>query len=151
MSLSVLKKNVFFELLNLAGRVFLVVRHSEAIDLGRKTFTEEEKKNGMTLVFTERMSIHWDAAGISTTLTFGSQPYRCFIPSADILAIYSPDLQVQLTTAGDEQAENSADSACCGASCQKQPPPRKKHGKVIAVDFAKRLRRTEDNPDKEDA
>lgn len=151
MSLSALKKNVFFELLNLAGRVFIVVRHSEAIDLGRKVFTEDEKKNGMTLVFTERMAIQWDAAGISTTLTFGSQPHRCFIPSADILAIYSPDLQVQLTTAGDEPAENNADSAACGASCLKHQPPRKKRGKVIAVDFAKRLRRNEDNPDKENA
>jgi len=151
MSLSALKKNVFFELLSLAGRVFIVVRHSEAIDLGRKVFTEDEKKNGMTLVFTERMAIQWDAAGISATLTFGSQRHRCFIPSADILAIYSPDLQVQLTMAGGEPTENTADSAGCGASCLKNQPPRKKHGKVIAVDFARRLRRHEDNADKEDA
>lgn len=145
-----LKKNVFFELLNLSGRVYIVVRYSPDVDLGKKVFTEDEKLNGLTLVFTTRMPVQWNAAGIATTLSFGAQAYRCFIPSQDILAIYSPDLHVQLTCAPEDTA-TVTEKPSRGQTAPKQSPMRKKQGKVIEVDFAKRLRREADESDKEDA
>lgn len=136
MKLNDLKKNVFFELLNIAGRVYMVVRYSPNVDLGRKVFTEDEKTNGLTLVFTTRMNIQWDSVGLATMLTFGSQAYRCFIPAEDILAIYSPDLQVQLTCPGGDFPATESKSEHPGQSA-----PRKKAGQVIEIDFATRLRK----------
>jgi hypothetical protein len=96
------------------------------------------------------MPVQWDAAGIATTLSFGAQAYRCFIPSPDILAIYSPDLHVQLTCAP-EDAASVLERSSREQTAPKQAPLRKKQGKVIEVDFAKRLRRGGDESDKEDA
>lgn len=152
-ALNDLKKNMFFELLNLAGRVYVVVRFSPDVDLGRRTFTPEEQKSGLTLVFTTRMAIQWDSVGLSTTLTFGAQPCRCFIPSHDMIAIYSPDLQVQLTASPDEAL--SRKPCCTDASCRDSAPSQKtagkKRGTLIEVDFAKKLREKKEPFDKEDA
>jgi hypothetical protein len=141
MSIPDLKKTVFFELLSLAGRVFIAVRYSENIDLGKKTFTEEEKRSGITLVFTDRMPIQWDDEGINTVLSFGSQTYRCFIPDETIFAIYSPDLRVQLTTAADEALDHPEPKSECTASCRKKSGQQKESGKLISVDFTNRVRR----------
>jgi hypothetical protein len=154
MKLNDLKKNVFFELLNLVGRVYMVVRYSPDVDLGRKVFTEDEKANGLTLVFTTRMNIQWDAVGLSTTLSFGAQAYRCFIPSKDILAIYSPELQVQFTTAPQELitgTDPEPKKAPCAHPCPEKLPIRKaapKRGALIEVDFATRLRKKKETTGK---
>jgi hypothetical protein len=53
--LNELKKTVFYELLNLAGRVLIVVRYSESVSVGNRGLLPEEKENGLVLVLTCRM------------------------------------------------------------------------------------------------
>ena len=96
--LNKLKKNIFFEFLNLIGRVFILVRYSENVILGNRGFTAEEKDNGIILVFNSKMNFLWDDYGITVTLVFGTSPQKCFIPVEDIAAIYSPELNAQFTS-----------------------------------------------------
>lgn len=163
MALNNLKRNVFYELLELVGRVFVVLRYSPEVSLGKRHFTEEEKHSGLTLVFTNRMPLQWDDHGITTTLTFGAQAQKCFIPSASIVAVYSPELQVQLTASSPEDAEDEklASPAPKGIDpARLRRGPRRatirekggQHGRLIEVDFAKRLKKKPNNaPEKEDA
>ena len=93
-----LKKTIFYEMLDMAGRVFIVARYSEDVVIGSRGFTEEEKKNGIVLVFNKSMNFTWDDLGISSTLVFGTSPQKCFVPVDHIVAIYSPELKSQFIT-----------------------------------------------------
>lgn len=94
-----LKKTIFYEMLDMAGRVFIVARYSENVMIGNRGFTEDEKKNGIVLIFNKSMNFSWDDSGISSTLVFGTSPQKCYIPADDIGAIYSPELNSQFITA----------------------------------------------------
>ncbi len=96
--LNELKRTIFHEMLDLAGRVFIVARYSEAVIIGNRGFTQDERKNGIVLVFNKSMNFTWDESGIASTLVFGTSPQKCFVPSDDIVAIYSPELQSQFIT-----------------------------------------------------
>jgi len=134
-----IKRHVFFEFLNLAGRAFIIVNCSRNVILGKRGFTEEEKKNGIILVFNSRMNFIWDERGISATLVFGNTPQKCFIPPGDIMAIYSPELDAQFI------AGQPAD----GISIEEEPAAGKemfageKLNKVIEVDFKKKRKKDE--------
>src|SRR5512136_1066987 len=95
MNLGSLKRHVFFELLNLAGRVFVLVEPSESVVLGRRGFSEDEKKNGIVLVFNSKMKFDWDDKVIRATLVFGTAPQKCVIPVEAIIAVYSPEAGAQ--------------------------------------------------------
>ncbi len=162
-ALNSLKRSVFYELLDLVGRVFIVVRYSPEVDLGSRAFSDEEKQSGLTLVFTSRMRVQWEEHGITTTLTFGARAQKCFIPSNDVAAVYSPEMQVQLTAAA--QDTEHADSRQAGTKPQvlnqvhvrrglrraKECESKQQHGKLLKVDFAQKLRRKKDDTGKEDA
>jgi hypothetical protein len=96
-----LKKNIFYEMLDMAGRVFIVARYSEDVVIGNRGFTEEEKRNGIVLVFNKSMNFTWDDFGISSTLVFGTSPQKCFVPLDHIVAIYSPELRSQFITSSE--------------------------------------------------
>src|SRR5208337_4722022 len=81
-----LKKHVFYELLHLAGRVFVLARYSEHVILGNRGFTADEKENGIILVFNSKMNFQWDEYGITATLVFGTSPQKCFVPVDEITA-----------------------------------------------------------------
>jgi len=152
-----MKRLVFFELLDLAGRVYIVVRYSDRVSLGKRSFTDEEQQKGLTLVFTSRMAIQWDGEGITATLVFGAQPHKCFIPADDVIAVYSPDLQTQFTsTPRQMSAEQPADERkhTMEPASIKGGPRRAairsenaERGRLIEVDFAARLAK---NSGKED-
>ncbi len=138
-----LKKHVFFELLNLAGRVFILVRYSDNVVLGKRGFTAEERENGIVLVFNPKMNFAWDEYGITVTLVFGTSPQRCFIPLEDITAIYSPELNTQFITA--PQGEESRKSRTkkniqtrdhAGDDIQSPEPSEN----VIKVDFTRKTK-----------
>jgi hypothetical protein len=93
-----LKRDVFYRMLDMAGRVFIVARYAENVIIGNRGFTEEEKKNGIVLVFNRSMNFSWDDSGITSSLVFGTSPQKCFIPADDIVAIYSPELTSQFVT-----------------------------------------------------
>ncbi len=91
-----LKKEVFNRLMDMSGRVFVLVRHSDKVIIGHRGFTEDEKEKGITLVFNQDMRFIWDDTGISATLSFGSTAEKCVIPTSDIVAIFSPEAGVQM-------------------------------------------------------
>ncbi len=95
LNLNSLKKHIFFEFINMAKRAFILIRYSEDVVLGRRGLTEEEKENGIILVFNDRMNFQWDDYGLTATLVFGTSPQKCFIPVDDIIAVYSPELNAQ--------------------------------------------------------
>lgn len=128
-----LKKHVFYELLDLAGRVMVMVKYSPDVIIGNRGFVGEEKESGIILVFNPKMKFSWDGRGISATLVFGAAPQKCFIPSDSIAAIYSPELNTQFVTAFQEK------QAAEDANEKKTEPGTKGAGhvdkNVISVDF----------------
>ncbi|GAB5047231.1 hypothetical protein [Thermodesulfovibrio sp. TK110] len=95
--LNELKKQTFFELLELAGRVFIIVDYDESVVIGKRGFLPEEKERGLVLVFNSRMKFSWENDVITATLVFGSKPEKCYIPVNAIAVVFSPDLRVQLS------------------------------------------------------
>ncbi len=134
-----LKKKVFYEMLNLGGRVFILVRYSEDVMIGRRGFTEEEKKNGIVLVFNQRMNFSWDEYGISATLVFGTTPERCFIPSEDIILIFSPELRSQFIISPETVKDKSEDKK--SESTLERPDEEIMDEKVVRVDFSRKKKR----------
>jgi len=140
--LNELKKTVFYEMLNMAGRAFIVVRYSDGVIIGKRGFTEEEMKNGLVLVFNRRMNFSWDDSGITASLVFGTSPQRCFIPADDIVMIYSPELNSQFITASQPSKEGPEDkgdprgSGARGAGHEADG----KGAKVVQFDFKNRKR-----------
>jgi len=127
-----LKRHIFFEFMNQAGRAFIVVRHSENVIIGSRGFTDEEKKNGIVLVFNSKMNFLWDDYGITAKLAFGTIPQKCFIPSEDIVAVYSPELLAQFTISPQQLKVQQKTEA------SKEETDIPKPENVIKVDFTKK-------------
>ncbi|HXX56724.1 MAG TPA: ClpXP protease specificity-enhancing factor SspB [Thermodesulfovibrionales bacterium] len=136
-----LKKTIFYEMLGLAGRVFIVVKHSPEVMIGTRGFTEEEIKNGIVLVFNGKMNFSWGDRGISTSLVFGSTSQKCFIPAGDIMVIYSPELNAQFMTsplAREDELDPKENSAAEEAERRGNASD---NSKVVKVDFQKKRSR----------
>ena len=130
-NLTDLKKHIFFELLDRAGRVFLLVRYSDDVLIGERGFLPEEKEKGLVLVFNRKMNFDWTEHGISARLGFGTKTERCFIPPDSIISVFSPDLGAQFSASPHEQGPAQTKQA--GG---KRSSPSKE--KVIKVDFARK-------------
>lgn len=96
--LNELKKYTFFEILELAGRVFIIVDYDDAVIIGKRGFLPEEKERGIVLVFNSKMKFSCDEYALTATLVFGNTPEKCYIPLSAITGVFSPDLRIQLTT-----------------------------------------------------
>lgn len=129
--LNELKKEVFYGLLELAGRVFLLVEYAEGVVIGTRGFMADEKEKGIVLVFNNKMSFQWDESGISAKLVFGRTPQQCFVPPEAIISIFSPELSAQFSTSPGKVAP--AHTAASGP--QERPPSGRK---VVRVDFQKK-------------
>jgi len=130
-----LKKTVFYDLLDIAGRVFIVVRYSENVVIGTRGFLPDEKENGLVLVFNPRMNFRWENDAIHATLSFKSSPQKCHIPADDIIAIYSPEVQAQFVIVPRDEEKNDP------VSGPDEPPaaePAATSEKVVKVDFRRR-------------
>lgn len=135
--LNSLKKHVFYELLHIVGRVFILVKYSEHVILGNRGLAADERENGIVLVFNSGMNFQWDDYGITATLVFGSSPQKCFIPVDDITAVYSSELNTQfivLPMSGKTQQLQTE-------STVKAEGPSVSAGNVIKVDFKKRQKK----------
>ncbi|MCK4911065.1 MAG: hypothetical protein KAR83_05465 [Thermodesulfovibrionales bacterium] len=136
------KRDFFNRLMEMSGRVFILVRHSDKVIIGHRGFSKDEKQSGITLVFNPDMHFIWDEAGISATLSFGSTAEKCVIPSSDIVAIFSPEAGVQMSFDPERLEAVSKDSkAVEKESSSKGSDPEVKGSsdhKVIRVDFHKR-------------
>jgi len=146
-NLNDLKKRIFFDMLSLAGRVFIVVRYAETVVIGNRGFTPDEKEQGLVLVFNRIMQFDWDDTGIHASLGFGSKVEKCFIPPDEIIAVFSPELTAQfVTSSGTNEGQNVTDVADVPAKAPSssvvqpgkipdRPPP---GDKVVKVDFSKK-------------
>lgn len=129
-------------MLDTAGRVFIVVRHSENVVIGNRGFTEEEKKNGIVLVFNRSMNFSWDDSGITSSLVFGTSPQKCYIPPEDIVVIYSPELNSEFISAP-HPAEFRQKGETAGPRKEETTGP-----KVVSVDFKKKKQKSGAGPRK---
>lgn len=131
---------MFFRLLELAGRVYIVVRYSDDVRIGMRDFSEEERQGGLVLVFNRGMQFVWEAAGIKASLVFGSSIEKCFIPEEDIVAVYSPELGVQLALMPGEGRAEQRGPGGHGREEAERPADEKvssKAGNIIKVNFRK--------------
>ena len=133
-NLTDIKKHVFFELLDMTGRVFIHVKYSDDVLIGERGFLAEEKEKGLILVFNARMKFDWDEQGISATLGFGPKTEKCFVPPESIISVFSPDLNAQFSVSP------AAEEA--GQKKRNVKAVKKVHfiskEKVIKVDFQKK-------------
>jgi hypothetical protein len=137
--LNEIKKHTFYELLNLAGRVYLLVRYSENVMIGNRGFLPNEKEQGLVLVLNTKMNFTWDEYGISVKLVFGESPQQCFIPADDILVVYSPELKSQLVVEPQEattrrKVEEVVQKA---EDTEESSDEESKKGKVVRLNFKK--------------
>ncbi len=133
-SVNELKKQVFFDLLNMAGRVFVLVRYSDGVVIGNRGFLPGEREKGLVLVFNKKMNFTWDESGISAKLVFGTTAEQCFIPQDDIVSVFSPELLAQFTVSAEEKPADESASAPGGEGRQKKESKEK----VVRVDFTKK-------------
>ena len=136
-------QTLFYEILNDYGKVYLAVRHSEDTMIGMRGFTDEEKKKGLVLVFTQKncRDLIWsDDGGIRVTLGFGSgnKPEKCFIHADDIVSVFSPDAKVKLDRwdIWDQQ-----DAATKSDTVPRARSTESRDGKVVSLD---RFRKSKD-------
>ena len=129
--LNELKKTVFYEMMDITGRAFVVAKYSETLVIGNRGLTDDEMKNGIVIVFNKRMNFSWDDYGIFATLVFGTSPQKCFIPADDIVAVYSPELSAQFLAAPQPPQEKP----------EKDDPKKtrtKEAENVVRIDFSKK-------------
>lgn len=98
-----LKKRIFYEMLDLTGRVFIVVRYADTVVIGNRGFLPEEKERGLVLVFNRMMQFDWDDTGIHASLGFGPKVEKCFVPPDEITAVFSPELAAQFVISSDQK------------------------------------------------
>ena len=130
-ALNDLKKQVFYGLLEIAGRVFVLVEHADGVVIGTRGFLPEEKEKGIVLVFNSKMDFQWNDLGISARLVFGTTPQQCFIPPDAIVSIFSPEVSAQFSV--------SPESGPAPDKTDAGPEERPAAGeKVVKVDFRKK-------------
>ena len=129
-TLNGLKRHIFYELLNLVGRVFVVVRYAEDVIIGKRGFLPEEKEKGIVLVFNKKTGVNWDDYGIDARLVFGTTPEHCIIPAEHVIGVYSPELNTQFLCMPETGTETNTDST----GHKEEPEP----SKVVKVDFRKK-------------
>ena len=130
-TLDELRKQIFFDMLAMAGRVFMSVGYGDDVVIGNRGFLPQEKEKGIVLVFNQKMKFTWDERGITATLVFGTTPERCRIPQDRIMNIFSPELNAQFSTFPREKAADQK-----GRKRTEEKPPADE--KVIRVDFNKK-------------
>jgi hypothetical protein len=130
-NLDELRRKVFFDMLNLAGRVFVAVGYGDDVVIGRRGFLPQEKEKGLILVFNQKMNFTWDDEGITATLVFGTTSEKCYIPQGRIMTIFSPELNAQFSTF----PQNEPSGQHAGKEESDRSPADEK---VIKVDFGKK-------------
>jgi hypothetical protein len=91
-------QKLFYDIWNDFGNVYLLVRYSDNTVIGKRGFTEEEKKKGLVLVFNNKTSttLDWDEDGnLSCVLAFGPRKEDVSIHHDDLLGVFSPEAGVQ--------------------------------------------------------
>jgi hypothetical protein len=100
-------QRLFYDIWNDFGSVYLLVKYSDKTIIGKRGFTDEEKKQGLILVFSNKTNnaLKWDADGnLTCILAFGTRKEDVFIYNDDLLGVFSPKAKVQFVRndAGEE-------------------------------------------------
>jgi hypothetical protein len=114
-------QRLFYDVWNDFGSVYLLVKYSDKTVIGKRGFTDEEKKKGLVLVFNNKTStkLNWDEDGnLSCVLAFGARREDVSIHHDDLLGVFSPEAGVQLVRS-DIGKEKEAEQT---------PEPEAKHG-----------------------
>lgn len=91
-------RRLFYDIWNDFGSVYLLVKYSERTRIGKRGFTDEEKRRGLVLVFNNKTSgtLDWDAEGnLACVLAFGDRKEDVSIHHDDLLGVFSQDAGVQ--------------------------------------------------------
>lgn len=91
-------QRLFYDIWNDFGSVYLLVKYSNNTSIGKRGFTEEEMKQGLTLVFNNKTNskLDWDAEGnLTCVLAFGTRKEDVFIHHDDLLGVFSLEAGVQ--------------------------------------------------------
>lgn len=102
-------QRLFYDIWNDFGSVYLIVKYSSRTTIGKRGFTDEEKKQGLILVFNNKTNntLTWDAEGnLTCILAFGARKEDLFIHHDDLLGVFSTEAKVQFmrSDAGEEPA-----------------------------------------------
>jgi hypothetical protein len=112
-------QKLFYDIWNDFGSVYLIVKYSDRSSIGKRGFTEEEKKQGLILVFNNKTSntLDWDAEGnLTCVLAFGERKEDLFIHHDDLLGVFSSEAGVQFLRgdAGKEPVASPGTNAAHG-------------------------------------
>ncbi len=91
-------KRLFYDIWNDYGAVYLLVKYSSKSTIGKRGFTDEEKKRGLVLLFNNNTNttLDWDDKGnLNCVLAFGAQKEDVFIHHDDLLGVFSQEAGVQ--------------------------------------------------------
>jgi YD repeat-containing protein len=91
-------QRLFYDIWNDFGSVYLLVKYSIRTSIGKRGFTEEEKEQGLVLVFNNKTStaLNWDAEGnLTCVVAFGTRKENISIHHDDLLGVFSPEAGVQ--------------------------------------------------------
>ena len=103
-------QKLFYDLWNDFGSVYLIVHYSDRTRIGSRGFNEDEKKQGLILVFNDKTNnkLDWDEEGnLSCVLAFGTLKEDVYIHHDDLAGVFSPDAGVQFLR-GDRYQEHAA-------------------------------------------
>ncbi len=137
-------QSLFYDIWNDFGSVYLLVKYSARTVIGKRGFTDEEKKKGLVLVFNDRTNnrLEWDAEGnISCVLAFDSRTEDVSIHHDDLFGIFSPEAGIQFLRTGIVE-ENSVEQS----GSEKNPPDEPEgSGSVVSLTNFKKKKFREPN------
>jgi len=91
-------QRLFYDIWNDFGSVYLLVKYSDRTSIGKRGFTEDEKKQGLVLVFNNKTNarLDWNAEGnLTCVLAFGPRKEEVYIHHDDLLGVFSREAGVQ--------------------------------------------------------
>jgi hypothetical protein len=91
-------QRLFYDIWNDFGSVYLLVKYSSRTSIGKRGFTEVERKQGLVLVFNNKTNttLNWDAEGnLACILAFGARKEDLYIHHDDLLGVFSREAGVQ--------------------------------------------------------
>jgi hypothetical protein len=91
-------QKLFYDIWNDFGSVYLLVKYSSRTNIGKRGFTEDERKQGLVLVFNNKTNANmdWDVEGnLTCVLAFGARKEDVYIHHDDLLGVFSREAGVQ--------------------------------------------------------
>ncbi len=116
-------QRMFYDIWDDFGSVYLIVSYSDKTRIGKRGFTDEERKRGLVLIFNDKTNnmMDWDDEGnLACVLSFGARNEDVYIHHDDLLGVFSREAGVQFlrSDVGREKSSSSARDAGQGGKTQ---------------------------------